>query len=241
MTAGPAPEDANRPFFDMSVHKGDIPKEYKLQRFYTSADVAKHSSAHDCWVSFHGNVYDLTPLLAEYQGPLAQPIIEVAGSDISHWFDEVTGQPKTHVDPVTGLQEIYCPWGRYIHVPPQGPESGWSTKFNTPWWEDKRYFIGRASKRTRKVTILNLLTKQKNTLEVPVEETVDEIKERYLLHNAHAGSYTWKRLGKPLNMDKTLEENGMTDETEEFMRLSIDPDDHIPVIHLYFNDDLTEA
>ena len=31
---------------------------------------------------------DLTPLLAEYEGPLAQPIIAAAGSDISFWFDE---------------------------------------------------------------------------------------------------------------------------------------------------------
>eukprot|EP00434_Breviolum_minutum_P036684 symbB.v1.2.032517.t1/scaffold3906.1/size48473/1 len=37
-----------------------------------------------------------------------------------------------HVDPVTGMQEIYCPWGRYIH----GPESNWGTDFGTPWWED---------------------------------------------------------------------------------------------------------
>merc|ERR1711924_297261 len=103
------------------------------------------------------------------------------------------------------------------------------------------YFIGSFTQRTRKVTIVNLLTKQKNTLEVPVEETIEEIQERYLICNAHATSYTWKRLGRPLNMKKTLEENGMTDETEEFMRLGIDPDEHIPVIHLYFNDDLTEA
>ena len=27
--------------------------------------------------------------------------------------------------------------------------------------------------------------------------------------NIPAGSYTWKRLGKPLNMEKTLAENGM--------------------------------
>ena len=31
------------------------------------------------------------------------------------------------------------------------------------------------------------------------------------------------------------------DETEEFLRLSVDPDHHIPVIHLHFNDDLTEV
>ena len=27
-------------------------------------------------------------MLAEYEGPLAQPIIAAAGSDISFWFDE---------------------------------------------------------------------------------------------------------------------------------------------------------
>mmetsp|Transcript_43974 Transcript_43974/g.116245 ORF Transcript_43974/g.116245 Transcript_43974/m.116245 type:complete len:242 (-) Transcript_43974:80-805(-) len=239
---GPAQNlEAKPPTFAASVRKGDVPKEYTLKRYYTSADIAKHNSSHDCWVSYFGRVYDLTPLLAEYEGPLAQPIIDAAGSDISHWFNESDGQPKTHIDPATGLEEIYCPWGRYIHVPPQGPESNWATNFETPWWEDTRYYIGRATKRTRKVTMVNLLTKQKNTLEVPVEETVAEIRERYMVHNAHAGSYTWKRLGKVLNMEKNLEENGMKDETEEFIRLGIDPDDHIPVIHLYFDDDLTEA
>jgi len=237
----PKPEDAVAPKYDTKVFKGDIPKEYKLKRYYTAADVAEHNSAHNCWVSYFGNVYDLTPLLAEYVGPLADPIIEAAGTDISHWFDEITRGPKMHIDPTTGLKEVYCPWGRYIHVPPQGPESNWATNFETPWWQDGRYYIGSFTQRTRKVTILNLLTKQKNTLEVPIEETIDEIQDRYLLFNAHAKSYTWKRLSKPLDMSKTLEENGMKDETEEFMRLGIDPDDHIPVIHLYFNDDLTEA
>eukprot|EP00439_Symbiodinium_sp_Y106_P050358 s1466_g6.t1 len=183
-----------------------------------AAASGRHNTSHDCWVSFFGKVYDLTPLLKEYDGPLAQPIIAAAGSDISFWFDEATGKPKMHVNPDTGLQEIYCPWGRYIHAAAsgmtcsQGPESDWGTDFAVAWWENPRYLIGLRSARTRKV---NLLTKQKNTLEVPVEETVTEIQERYLEHNAHAGSYTWKRLGKPLNMEKTLAENGMEDETEE--------------------------
>lgn len=237
----PSPGDAKVATFDAKVFKGSVPKTYDLKRYYTPGDVSKHFSDHDCWVSYFGNVYDLTPLLAEYVGPLAQPLINAAGTNISHWFDENTGQPKTHVDPRTGLEEIYCPWGRYIHVPPQGPEANWATNYGTPWWDDRRYFVGRLTSRTRRVTMINLLTKQKTTLEVPVEETVEEIRDRYLLNNAHAKSYTWKRLGVPLNMKKTLEENGMKDETEEFQRLGIDPDDHIPVIHLYFDDDLTEA
>eukprot|EP00927_Polykrikos_kofoidii_P060065 TRINITY_DN55135_c0_g1_i1.p1 TRINITY_DN55135_c0_g1~~TRINITY_DN55135_c0_g1_i1.p1 ORF type:complete len:277 (+),score=38.35 TRINITY_DN55135_c0_g1_i1:79-831(+) len=238
---GPAPEEAKIAEYAENVFKGDVPKSYALKRYYTPADLAKHSSSHDCWVSYFGSVYDLTPLLAEYEGPLAQPIIDAAGTDISHWFDEHTREPRMHVDAKTGMREIYCPWGRYIHVPPQGPESNWATNFGTPWWEDHRYFVGRFSQRTRKVSMVNLMTKQKSTLEVPVEETVEEIRTRYLEDNAHAKSYTWKRLGVPLNMKKTLEENGMKDETVEFLRLGIDPDDHTPVIHLYFDDDLTEA
>lgn len=235
-----APEPT-KPTYAKEVFKGDIPKEYALKRYYTKADIARHSSAHDCWVSYFGNVYDLTPLLAEYKGPLAEPIIAAGGGDISHWFDAETRQPKTHIDPSTGLEQIYCPWGRYIHVPPEGPESSWATDFGSPWWSDPRFFIGSQTYRERKVYIINLLTKQKHLLEVPIEETIEEIRERYLTLNFHAKSYTWKRLGKPLEMGKTLHDNGMKDETEEFERLGIDPDDHIPTIHLYFDDDMTEA
>jgi len=230
------------PTFASTVAKGDVPKEYSLKRYYTPGDVAKHSLPHDCWVSYFGKVFDLTPLLAEYDGPLAQPIIEAAGTDISHWFDEATGQPRRHIDPVTGFDDVYCPWGRYIHVPEPGPEASLrAAGIEMAWWENPRYYIGVAARRIRKITVMNLLTKQKHTLEVPVEDTVEEIRDRYLVNNAHAGSYTWKRLGKVLNMQKTLEDNGMKDETEELVRLGIDPDDHIPVIHLYFDDDLTEA
>lgn len=42
-------------------------------------------------------------------------------------------------------------------------------------------------------------------------------------------------------MDLTLEENEIPDETDEFINLDIDPQEYIPAIHIYFNDDLTEA
>jgi hypothetical protein len=51
---------------------------------------------------------------------------------------------------------------------------------------------------------------------VPSEETINEILTRYKEINTHAASYTWKRLGKPLDMEKKLSENGIPDETEEF-------------------------
>ena len=42
-------------------------------------------------------------------------------------------------------------------------------------------------------------------------------------------------------MDKTLEENDIPDESEQFIELGLDEDMYIPAIHLYFNDDLTVA
>ena len=42
-------------------------------------------------------------------------------------------------------------------------------------------------------------------------------------------------------MTKTLEENGIRDEGEDFFELGMDEDEFLPPIHLYFNDDLTET
>ncbi len=70
---------------------------------------------------------------------------------------------------------------------------------------------------------------------------MSEILARYLLYNTHAGSYTWKYDGNILDMNKTLEENGIVDEDEEFYELRMNDDQYLQALHLYFNDDLTEA
>ena len=77
-------------------------------RYYTPSEVAAHNTSSDCWVSFLGKVYNLTPLCEEHSGiivntahyrdhssrsvgsVLLKPIVTHAGKDISHWFD-----PKT--------------------------------------------------------------------------------------------------------------------------------------------------
>ena len=84
-----------------------------------------------------------------------------------------------------------------------------------------------------------MLSKQEDVIKVACEETMNEILDRYLPLNSHAASYTWKRLRQPLDMDLTLEENGIEDETDEYKELNIEPDSYIPCIHLYYNDDLT--
>ncbi|XP_045842367.1 cytochrome b5 domain-containing protein 1 isoform X2 [Meles meles] len=147
--------------------------EFFQRRYFTPAEVAQHNVPEDLWVSYLGSVYDLTPLARKYKGDLLlKPIVEVAGQDISHWFDAKTGD--------------------------------------------------------------------EHTLEVGAQESMWEILHRYLPYNAHAASYTWKYEGKKLNMDFTLEENGIRDEGDEFDYLNMDGALYIPAILLYFSDDLTE-
>ena len=74
---------------------------------------------------------------------------------------------------------------------------------------------------------------------VATEETMNEILDRYLQYNIHAASYTWKRLGKVLDMEMNLADNGILDESQDCLALGIDPEEYIPTIHLYFDDDLT--
>ena len=105
--------------------------------------------------------------------------------------------------------------------------------------------IGKLSQKTQNVRIVNTLSKQEVILEVCAEETMQQILDRYMDYNGHASSYTWKSLDngdfRPLDMSKTLEQNGICDETKEFERLRIDRDFYVPVLHLYYNDDLTVA
>ena len=123
------------------------------------------------------------------------------------------------------------------------PDSDWNpTDFGCPWWDDdEKYCIGKLSSRTKQIRIINTLTKHDDFLEVATEESINEILDRYLVFNLHAASYTWKRLGKVLDMSLNLEDNGIKDERDELTELGIHHDEYIPAIHLYFNDDLTIA
>ncbi|XP_011726079.1 chromodomain-helicase-DNA-binding protein 3 isoform X4 [Macaca nemestrina] len=205
--------------------------EYFQRRYFTPAEVAQHNRPEDLWVSYLGRVYDLTSLAQEYKGNLLlKPIVEVAGQDISHWFDPKTKDIRKHIDPLTGCLRYCTPRGRFVHVPPQLPCSDWANDFGKPWWQGSYYEVGRLSAKTRSIRIINTLTSQEHTLEVGVLESIWEILHRYLPYNAHAASYTWKYEGKNLNMDFTLEENGIRDEEEEFDYLNMDDKDDIRLL-----------
>uniref|UniRef100_A0A452QLL9 Uncharacterized protein n=1 Tax=Ursus americanus TaxID=9643 RepID=A0A452QLL9_URSAM len=97
---------------------------------------------------------------------LLKPIVEVAGQDISHWFDRKTRDIRKHVDPLTGTLRYRTPRGRFLHVPPQLPRSDWANDFGKPWWQGVRYEVGRLSAKTRNIRIINTLTSQEHILEV---------------------------------------------------------------------------
>ena len=54
---------------------------------------------------------------------MTKPLIASAGTDITYWFDTETKDPRKHIDIDSGLVSYYCPRGRYLHVPPSGPNS----------------------------------------------------------------------------------------------------------------------
>uniref|UniRef100_A0A7S1M8Y6 Cytochrome b5 domain-containing protein 1 n=1 Tax=Neobodo designis TaxID=312471 RepID=A0A7S1M8Y6_NEODS len=212
------------------------------KRFFTANEVREHCSEDDAWVSARGKVLDLTGLIAKYRGTLTQPLVRVAGSDISHWFDANTGDLKKCVDDETGLETYAQPFGRFVHVPTLRADTTVDATYELPWWMDPTFVIGELTKKSRKVRIINTLNGHETMLEVCSEETLQEILNRYLAINAHAASYTWKRIDtetRVLDMAKTLDENGIGDESDEFEALGLPADFYIPAVHLYFNDDLT--
>jgi hypothetical protein len=95
------------------------------------------------------------------------------------------------------------------------------------------------------IKIANMLTRTEDLIHACQEETIDDIRERYMEYNKHAQSYTWKALINNefvnLAMKCTLEENGIVDESENFSSLGLDEDAYVPTLLIYFNDDLTYA
>lgn len=231
----------------MSIHPKDTPAPVVKHRYYTPDEIKEHNTANDCYVTIFHDVLDLTSFIQENYGPLVEPLIKAAGTDISHWFDEETRDPKTCVMPGTSQLTYFAPLGEYMHIVSPFPNSATMHKFDLPWWKNPNYKIGELTRKVRKIKLMNTLTEQIDLLEVCEEETLNEILVRYKKYNDHAESYTWKRLQRKLDMELTLNENEVFDETEDHFAIyddnvqNVEDEEYIPIIHLYFNDDLTEA
>jgi len=86
----PTPRESRPSRIDTATH---IPRPYKLRNYYTPSEVAKHSTSSDLWVSLFDKVFDLTLLINKHHTqPECDPIVQAAGTDITHWFDPATLQ-----------------------------------------------------------------------------------------------------------------------------------------------------
>lgn len=91
-----------------------------------------------------------------------------------------------------------------------------------------------------------MLTRADDVIKVCTEESLNDIKNRYIDYNRNSNSYTWKILNPQgqfitLKTDLTLEQNGIADESDNYMKLGIDEDLYLPNLLIYYNDDLNEA
>jgi hypothetical protein len=137
------------------------------KRFFTPQEVRQHCSEDDAWVSARGKVLDLTPLIARYRGTLTNPLVRVAGSDISHWFDPDTQDLRTTIDVETGLQTYAQPFGRFVHVPTLSVDTTIDLECETPWWQDSKLIIGELTKKPRKLRVINTLNLHETTRPIP--------------------------------------------------------------------------
>ena len=165
-------------------------------RYFTWTDVA---GAGVCRVVVFGRVFELGRVLDERKTDIgAKQLLEAKGTDISHWFKPNKQLRVARIENENYNEEPFSPVGEFLdmHAPKE-----------ERWWEDERNIIGMLASRTRLIKVDNMLTGQTAVIEVPVEEKLKDIQNRYLTFNFHASSYTWKFLGRVLDMEKTLNDN----------------------------------
>ncbi|XP_057335651.1 cytochrome b5 domain-containing protein 1 [Microplitis mediator] len=212
-------------------------RDEKNLEYFLPSEVVVHNKPEDCWVSYLGRVYNLTDLCKSWKDrPEIKPILLFAGKDISHWFDDSTGDIRHHVDPRTGALVPYCPHGPIPDVGIPEPSSTWRPLDRLPWWLDTKYLIGKLTKNPRPCRIINMLTTKEATIWVCEEETVRKIQERFAFFNSNYADYLWKSDDKILDLDKTLTENGIPDERELFVNCGLPDDFYIPSILCYYKD-----
>ncbi|XP_043481329.1 cytochrome b5 domain-containing protein 1 [Leptopilina heterotoma] len=208
--------------------------------YYLPTEVCIHNTSNDCWVSFNDGVYDLTELCQLWKGTKnIKPILALAGKDISHWFDREKNDIKHYIHPLNGKLVPYCPHGPIPDVDSISQISTWKTAKKMPWWKSEKYRIGNLTKNPRPCRIINVLTGCEAIISVCEEDTIRRIQKRFLIFNSNNESYTWTYEGKPVDLDKTLTENGILDERDRFVNCGLPEDIYIPALLCHYNDDLT--
>ncbi|XP_034670226.1 cytochrome b5 domain-containing protein 1 [Drosophila subobscura] len=207
-------------------------------RYYLRDEIVLHNKKDDCWITIHGNVFDLTPMIRDrldHWNSNMDYLVAHAGKDLSHFFHE-NGEPRTEISARTGRPRVLFPPILEVAL------SEFAKTKDTMWSQDAFYHIGRVTRRARLIRIINALTAQSLYMTVCDEDTIYDIQRKYKQrYNHHAGSYEWRKFSNggtacgQLNLNGTLDENGLTD--EEHSAVELPP----PSLWLYYTDDLTIA
>ena len=80
-----------------------------------------------------------------------EPLIQAAGTDITSWFDEKTKEPRSFIN-AKGETEHYIPKGKYLHLDAK------NDPLTIPWWKNQDFFIGKLTKKSQWVPIINTLS-----------------------------------------------------------------------------------
>ncbi|XP_071656230.1 cytochrome b5 domain-containing protein 1 [Patagioenas fasciata] len=184
------------------------------------------------WVSARGRVLRLGPGLRDRAGdPELRPLLDAAGSDVSHWFDPQTGDPLQRVEPRSGLVRGVPPGG-----PPLEPRSDWVPPRDPPWWGDPRLCVGTVTGTPRHLRLRNNLTGDDIVIEVCGEQA-GGLLQGALPWNTHILGYAWRCGGVPVSPHLPPPppdgDDGDGDDG--------DGDDSPPTVLLYFADDFVEV
>ena len=200
-----------------------------LLPYYSLNELAQHNDSTDAWICLFGLIYDITPLVPT---GLFQQFVNHAGHDLSLFFDEQTHEPRTRIDPQT-----------HQSVPLIDHLSAIQAHNSAPFWQTTDYLIGRLIEHPRLIRLLHSFDPlHPHLLEVDDDETVGQIAKKFLAHNAHVFSYTWRYDGRTLDFHKTLRENGIdNDEVQHEKYIWRSNTDFHPTIVLHYTDDLTIA
>lgn len=213
----------------------------KPSRYFTRADLQQHHTVDSAWVSIYRDVYDITAVIRENRTePGIDNLLRFIGKDMSHLFNIKTKRPITKNSVL--VEELGPKDPNYVLHFPKNYMHSEKESTTQPWYTNSKLIVGRMSEKEVSVRLINTLTYEEDILVVPIEETLNEICERYLKYNLHARSYTWKDIEeRVLNMSFNLIKNKIAEDYELLDYLDITADNWpIPTIFLHFNDDLTE-
>ncbi|CAB3370896.1 Hypothetical predicted protein [Cloeon dipterum] len=208
--------------------------------FFMRKEVLTHWKASDLWVIVFERVYNLSTIVEQY-GPDSEaikPLLKFAGEDVSHWFDKETEEFLNYTNVCSGKQVPFDLHGIPPHVLDTDKLNG-----KPVWWKNKDLQVGVITKKQRTVRIINTLTDTMTTLECCTEDSLQKIKDRYsaLGFDVSHSAFTWMSFltGKELDLEKTLDENNIPDESAHFEELCLPDDLHIPSILLFYNNVIT--